>query len=148
MRFDHDAHSLGFQNALERIADFLPQPFLHLQPPREHVDDPRDLAQPDDGLIGDIAHVHFAEEREQVVLAERIHLNVLHDHHAFGVRREERALDDLFQLLPVPRGEERERLRAAPGRLLQSRALGIVADFGEELAEEGFHERAVYRTLL
>ena len=57
------------------------EPLLHLQPPREDVDQPRDLAEADHLLLRDVGDVALAEERQQVVLAEAVEVDVLDDHH-------------------------------------------------------------------
>ena len=67
---------------------------LHLEPAREDLDQARDLADADDPLARDVRDVRLAEERQDVVLAEREEIDVAHDDH-LGVRlREERAVDD------------------------------------------------------
>jgi hypothetical protein len=40
--------------------------------------------------FGDVGDVHLAEEREQMVLAQRVHLDVLDEHHVVVALLEER----------------------------------------------------------
>ena len=63
------------------LGNLLRQPLLNLQPPREDIDDSRHLAQPDYLVPRQIGHVHFAVERQHVVLAEAEELDILDDHH-------------------------------------------------------------------
>ena len=63
------------------LGDLRRQPFLHLQPPREHVDEPRNLAEADDLAVGNVGDVALAEERQQVMLAEAVEVDVPHDNH-------------------------------------------------------------------
>ena len=47
------------------------QALLDLEAPGEVVDDPGELRQPEEPLVGEIAHMGDARERQQVVLTER-----------------------------------------------------------------------------
>jgi hypothetical protein len=58
-----------------------PSGSMHLQPPAERIDDARQLAQPDDLRARKIGDVTPAEEREQVVLAETVVIDVLDNDH-------------------------------------------------------------------
>jgi hypothetical protein len=79
-----------------------------------------------------------AEERQHVVLAQAVHLDVLHDHHAAGVLREERVVDHLLHVGAVPLGEEGERLRHSQRRLLQALARRVFAELDEQLPHQRF----------
>ena len=67
----------------------------------------------------DVGDVALAEERQQVVLAEAVEVDVLHDDHLAVVHREERIVEDCRSMLAcVSAGEE----SAAPSRLAAASA--------------------------
>ena len=67
---DHaDAHRS--QVGVEPVGDLLGQPLLHLRAVREQLDHPGQLGQPEDPVAGQVADVRHADERQQVVLADR-----------------------------------------------------------------------------
>src|SRR6185312_16281806 len=54
LRFGDDSDADGIQEVLNALRDFLSHALLNLQPPRESVDDARQLAQPDHFVFRDI----------------------------------------------------------------------------------------------
>jgi hypothetical protein len=71
----------------QRVGDLRRQPLLHLRPPGEALDQPGELAEADDLAVGQVRHVRPTGERQQVVLAERVELDVAQQHDlvvAFG----------------------------------------------------------------
>ena len=78
------------------VGDLLGEPLLHLQAAREHLDDARQLGQPDDAAVRDVRDVRLAEERQHVVLAQRVELDVAHHHHVLVLLLEQRVADDLL----------------------------------------------------
>src|SRR5260370_391127 len=75
-----------------------------------------------------VADVAAAEERQHVVLAEAVDLDVLHDDHAVGLLREDRAVDQLDGIGALTRREERERGGDALRRLDEAFALRVFAE--------------------
>ena len=140
---DDDTDADGLQNRLQRIADLLTEAFLCLESTRVHVDDPWDLAEADDVLAWDIADMHFPGEGEEVVFAERVTLDVFDDDHPVGVGRKQRTVDDLFQVLIIPRCQKLHGFIAALRRALQPGTTRVFADFFEESFVEGFHEEGI-----
>ena len=69
------------QLLLDHQGDLMRQPLLHLQPPRKNIHQAWNLAETDHLRPRDVRDVTLAEERQQVVLAETIEVNVLDDHH-------------------------------------------------------------------
>ena len=69
---DHDADALRLELALEPARDLRGQPLLDLQRAGEELDHAGELRQADDPLAGQVADVRDADERQQVVLAERV----------------------------------------------------------------------------
>ncbi len=94
----------------ERLGDLVGQPFLHLQAAREDLDEARDLAQPDDAALRDVGDVASAEERQQVMLAETVEVDVLDDHHLVIIDGEERVVEDGVDVGGVTAGQETKRL--------------------------------------
>lgn len=140
-RLDDDADADGFQHGLECIADFLTESFLGLETPRIHIDDARDFAEADDMFVRDVPDVHFSGEGKEVVLTERVALDVFHDDHTVGVGREQCTVDDFFEVLRVSRCQKRHGFAAALRRALQSGSARIFADGFDDVLEELIHTR-------
>jgi hypothetical protein len=68
----NDADSLRLQLVLEPAGDLGRQPLLDLERAGEVVDDAGELREAEDPLARQIADVGDADERQQVVLAERM----------------------------------------------------------------------------
>src|SRR5262249_25535204 len=77
----------------------------------------------------------------EVVLAERVELDVLHHHHLVGLGVVQRVADHHARVLLVALGVEAERLLDAPRRVAQTRPPGIGIEIGQQLAH-GVLERA------
>src|SRR6476620_11087274 len=73
----HDGHSERIDLFANGFRDLVRHPLLDLEPPREDVDEPRNLAEADDALAWDIGNVALAEKGKQMVLAERVEIDVL-----------------------------------------------------------------------
>src|SRR5205085_2645240 len=73
---EHHAHALRRELALEPVGDLRGQPLLHLEAAGEVVDHPRELREAHDPVARDVGHVRYPDEREQVVLAERVERDV------------------------------------------------------------------------
>ena len=74
--FDDDGDAQGIDLLADGVGDLAGEPLLHLQPSREHVDESRDLAESDDAALRDVRDVALAEERQQMVLAEAVEVDV------------------------------------------------------------------------
>src|SRR2546426_1332706 len=61
-RLDHDADTPGRQDGAQRLGDLPGQLLLDLQPVREDLDEPRDLAEPDHLALGEVTHMDTPEE--------------------------------------------------------------------------------------
>ena len=118
----------GLEPLHEEVGDLLGQPLLDLEPARVHLDDPRDLRQPDHAPVRDVGDVGVAEERQQVVLAQRVERDVPHDDHLRVVDLEHRAVDQPLRVDVVARGELRIHPVDAVGRREQALAVGVLAD--------------------
>lgn len=142
---DDDGDAFGFQRLLECIADLLREALLGLESPCKHIDDTRDFAQAENFLSRNVSDMHFADEGEEVMLAETEALDVLHDHHPVGIRREERSVDNGLEILVVAFGEKGKGFRSACGGFLESFAVWIFADGGEERYKEILHRSIIGR---
>src|SRR5262245_37872525 len=138
--FHDDGYAQRFQLAGQRFGDFSSEPLLHLQPPREHVDDAWDLAQSDDFPVRDVRHVALAKERQQVMLAEAVHVDVAHHHHFVVVHGEERAVDDFVDVCLVAAGQKPERLVDTSRRFEEPLARRILAELCQQLPNEFLHQ--------
>ena len=103
MGLEVDGDAMGLEHRDQPVGDLVGHPLLHAEPPCRDADQPRQLADPDDLLVGDIPDVRPPEERQHVVLAQR--------------EERDRAFDDLRHLAVGPAvalgREGREQLRVA-----------------------------------
>ena len=133
-RFNDHAHALRRNGLLNGIRYLPRQPLLHLQAPRKDLDEPRNLAQADHLALGNVGHVHLAEKRQHVVLAQREHLDVPDDHHLVVIHLEQRVAQNLRGILLVSLGEKGQRFLHTLWRRAQAVAIGIFAQARENLA--------------
>ena len=77
---DDHADTARREVGLQPVGDLLGQPLLDLRAAGEQLDDPGELRQPEDPLAGQVADVRDADERQQVVLADRLHRDVAGEH--------------------------------------------------------------------
>ena len=101
----------------DRVGDLVRQPLLDLQPAREHFDQPRNLAQADHLAVRDVRDVALAEERQQVVLAQAVEVDVLDDHHLVIIDGEQRVVEHRIDVGRVAAREKPERLLDALRRV-------------------------------
>jgi hypothetical protein len=83
--------------------------------------------------------VGAADERQQMVFAQRVELDVAHHHHLVVVGREDRAVDDRVEVLSIPLGEEGHGTRRTGGGIEQAVARRIFADGLDHRTVELFH---------
>ena len=134
-RLHDDGHAQGMQRLLDAVTDLDGQALLHLQPAGKGFDDARDLAQPGDFPVRDVGDVALSDEREHVVLAHRIKLDVLDQDHLPVFFIEHRRLDDFRAVLRVPLRQELERLGHALRCLQEPFPVGIFAQQAQDLAD-------------
>src|SRR6266699_3416610 len=136
VRFDHDADSTWVHDPAETIGDLLRQPLLHLKPSRIDIYNARDLREPDDLPVRDVGHVRLAEERQHMVLAQRVELDVAHHDHVVVLFLEDALAYYLFGARAVALGEKRHGVGDAQRRLEQAFALWILAQQLEVTASQ------------
>src|SRR3954452_18465527 len=134
-RFDDDADALRGESLHQEIGDLLRQPLLDLQPPGVHLDHARDLREADDAAVRDVRDVGRPEERQEVVLAERIERHVLDDDHLGVLHVEDRAVDEPLRIDVVTGRQLDVHPVNALGRALEAVAIGVLADLGQDLAD-------------
>ena len=125
----------GFEPLLEELGDLLGQPLLDLEAPGVHLDDARDLREPDHPAARDVGDRRGAEERQQVVLAQRVERDVLDDDHLAVADVEDRAVDQPLGVDVVAGGQLRVHPVDALRRPDQALPVGVLADLGEDLAD-------------
>src|SRR5260221_12703185 len=108
-RFDNPADALRCDFFFDRLRNLARQAFLNLQPPREHVHEPRDFAQAENFFRRQIRDVRFAEEWKNVMFAETEKLDVLDNDHFVVTDTECRAVQNAVEILVVAAGQELER---------------------------------------
>src|SRR6185503_17898530 len=138
-RLDDHRHAQRMQFRLERLGNLGGQPLLHLQPAGKDIDDAWDLAQADHAAVRNVSHVALAEERQQVMLAEAVHIDVAHDHHLVVLDGEQRAVDDVIDVGAITAREKAERLLNPARGLDEPLAFRILAERLQQLADEFLH---------
>ena len=88
--FDHHRHALWLEHPVNGLGDLRGHGFLRLEAAGEHLDHAGELAEAHDTSTRDVGDVHLAEEGQQVVLAQAVHLDVLYQHHVAVALGEER----------------------------------------------------------
>ena len=74
------------------------QLLLDLQTTRENIHNPRDLGKADDFAIRDVGDVRPADERQQMMLAHRIELDVLDQNDLARIGIEDGAINNLIEI--------------------------------------------------
>lgn len=75
-RLGDDHHAFGLEWPHQRIGDLLREALLELKAARQEIDQARDLRESDDAAPRQVADVHRAVERKEMMLAERMELDV------------------------------------------------------------------------
>ncbi len=113
--FDDHAYALRLDYFLDGLGDLGGEALLNLQAAGEEFDQARNLAEADHLAIGNVGDVHFAEERQQVVLAEAEHFDVFDDYHLVVGDGEERAFEQGLGIFGVAAGQKLQGLPDALG---------------------------------
>src|SRR5690606_22356411 len=136
VRLDHHAHALRLEDVPDRLRDLVRHPLLHLEPPGEHLHDPGELRESHDPPVRNVRDVHLPEERQQVVLAERVHLDVPDHHHVLVVLFEDPLADDLLDREVVAPRQPLENLLHPLGRPAQPLPIRILAQPPHDLRNQ------------
>jgi hypothetical protein len=106
-RLDRDGHAQGLQELFHRGRDLSGHPLLDLQAAGQDIDDPRDLRKTEYLPAWHVPDVAEPEEREKMVLAETVELDVLHDDHLVVGDIENRTIHNGLRTM-VDRNERRD----------------------------------------
>ena len=137
LRLNDHHHAERVERFLDAVFYLCRQPLLHLQTAGKHIHHAGYLAQTRNLAVGDVGDMHLAEKRQQMVLAQRVEINVFHHHHLAVVFLKEGALEDGLRVFLIPFGQKLERFADAAGGLLQPLALGVFADQRQRFLEQG-----------
>src|SRR6266576_1579781 len=137
-RLDHHANSLRFDRLLDRLGNLSGQPLLNLEPPRENLNQPRNLAETNDFSIRNISHVYLAEEWQHVVLTQAEHLYILYDHHLVIRNGEQSLAQQSLGIFFVSPREKLIRLLDSLRRADESLAIRILTEANKHLPHEIF----------
>ena len=114
----------------------LGQPFLHLQPARKHIDNARDFAEPDNLAIRDVGDMGAADERQQMMLAQAVILDIVDDDHIGVFDMEDGVVDQLDGVGRIAADQLSPGFGDARWRFQQAFAVGLLAD-GIQQVENG-----------
>src|SRR5271154_3328021 len=137
--FEHHGDAERIDLRHESLRDLRRQALLHLKPPRIDFHQPRQLRQPDDFPIRQIRDMRLAHEREHVMLAQRIKIQILaQDHFLVIFFGEQRDVDRFLWILRIAAGQELVRLGDARRSALESFATRVFADLAQDYADRIF----------
>ena len=140
---DHE-HAARLEDVVECVGDLAGHPLLHLRAPGVDVDQPGQLRQPGDPavLARDVADVRGAVEGHQVVLAGRVHRDVL-DQHELVVVLVERGRQHVERVLPEPAEGLGVGAGDPAGGVLQPGPVGVLPHRDQQLAHRRGGSRLV-----
>src|SRR5690606_15558473 len=140
---DHHAHAVRRQRALDAAGDLCGHLLLHLEATGIGLDHARELADPHHLAVGQVAHVHAADDRRHVVLAVAFELDVAqHDHLVVAGDLLEGARHVLVRIQAVAAEPLRVGVDHAPRRVEQAFARRILAGPLQQGAHRVFGLRA------
>ena len=109
LRFYYHGHARGLQAIHERLGDLGCKILLDLQTPREDIDNARHFGEANHFPIWKVSNMRATGEGQQMVLAQRIKLNVFDQNNLTGTRFENGPVDDLIEILPITLCEKLQR---------------------------------------
>src|SRR5947207_13691180 len=118
---------------------------MDLQPASKDINNACHLRKTDHSAIRNVSDMRLADERQQMVFAQGIKLDVFHEDDLARFRVEDRVIDDVVQVLAVTIGE---KFKGACGPVRcpeQTLPLGIFADGCEQIAEGTLHSGELCR---
>ena len=131
----HDHCYAGrFETSHEPFGNLRGKIFLDLQAPGENIDNARHLGKADHFPVRNVGDVRPTNEWKQMMLTERIKLDVLNQYDLTRVRLEDRMINDFAEILSVSLRQKFHRARSAIGRALQTLAIQILANATKQLA--------------
>ena len=124
-RLDDNSHTQWMQSLVDGIFDLGGQTFLHLKATRISLHHAGNLAQSCDIAIGNVAHMRLANERNQMMLTQGIHLYIFDNHHLAIILLEAGRKQNLHRVLFVAMSEKLHRLGYTQRCLKKALALRI-----------------------
>src|ERR1022692_1790212 len=101
---DYHGYALRLDYFLDGFGNLRGEALLNLEAAGKEFDEARDFAESDHFAVGNVGYVHFAEERQQVMLAEAEHFYVFDDYHFVVRDGEERAFEQGLGIFGVAAG--------------------------------------------
>jgi len=132
--FHHDGDAVRLETIHERFRDLRRKIFLNLQTAREDIDNARHFREPDDFSVRNISDVRAADEREQMMFAQRVKLDVFDENDLARLGIEDSIVNDLLHALAVTLREKFQCARGPCRCPYQSLSRGIFADRIEQIA--------------
>src|ERR1035437_1745966 len=129
------AHPVGVQTILEEVGDLLGHSLLDLQPAGVHLHHARDLGQADYAATRQITHRGGPEERQHVVLAQRVERDALDDDHLAVADIEYGAVDQPVRVNAVADREFEPHPMHTFRRAEQAFALRVLADLSQNVSD-------------
>jgi len=103
---DDDGYPFGFDGLGYCVCYLLCELLLYLESSCEDIDDTGDFGESYDFAIGDISDMDTPDDRENVVFAHGVKLDVSHHHHLIVATAKKGLTEYLLGVLCVPFGEE------------------------------------------
>jgi hypothetical protein len=110
-RFYNHGHARRLQAIHERLGDLGCKILLDLQAPREYIDNARHLGKANHFSVWKVSHMRATDEGKQMVLTQRIKLNVFDQDDLTRTGFENGPVDDLIEILPITLCEKLQRAR-------------------------------------
>lgn len=133
LALDYDGHTNRIEDFLNAVLDLCGEALLQLQSAGKAFHHAWDLAQSDDGAVGDVSHVGLAEEGQQMMFAEGVDFDVLHHDDLSVVFVEESAFEDFLRVLAVAVCQKVHRFGGAHRGFDEAFALRVFAHVGEDV---------------
>ncbi|KAF5136310.1 hypothetical protein E5D57_000070 [Metarhizium anisopliae] len=134
-RLHDDGDALGPQDLEDGVGHLLGEALLDLQAARKHLGDAGQLGDADDGVVRDVADVHLARKGHQVVLADRVDVDVLDNDHLGVALLEDGAVDNVEHVLLVAARKVQHGLGVALRRGQEALAVRVLAHALEDGAD-------------
>ncbi|KAJ3524771.1 hypothetical protein NM208_g11924 [Fusarium decemcellulare] len=107
-RLHDNRYSLRLQNFKDGISHFLGRAFLDMKSTGKHLGDARQLGDVNDGVVRDVANVHFAREWHKVMLTDLVDVDIFKNDHLIVLFLEDGAVDNVHEILLVALCEEQQ----------------------------------------
>src|SRR5206468_5032480 len=130
----HHRYARGFETSHERLSNLCGEIFLDLQATRKDIDNARDFGKANHFPVGNVGDVHPTNEWKQMMLAQRIKLNVLDQNDLARVGFENSIVDDCVEVLAITLREKFQCARRAVRRASQTFAIQVLANAFQQLA--------------